>query len=439
MALVQLVTMMLLLVAVAFGLHNPSPRQKLKEQRVFELQHGQLILGSKKAKKRIMNAASKTAKDLSKLLQLHKSLEQQIEALNEPKRHFEEAQLKHLKRKKLAVRDASVALRARVKHDNDIASLEDKIGYGGFADVLLGHQILLDGDDLQTKEPVAVKITRKASDSDALLREARFVRALHPYPGFVRVEHVERISATGNAVLVLNLLGPSLEDLWWSCTCGAGGLSAQTVLRIADHMVSRLDALRRVGIAHRDIQPANILMGLKNKGTPHLIDFGIAAEMGGTELKEQPTHAFSGTPRFSSVSALSNHGGGNRAVDDLESLCYTLAFLRSGTVPWSEQSEEDAMEDERGARALAIKKAAIEPNRLCGKALIADPAAKAIGGLLEHARECNEPDYTVCHAMVRDELEHMDRQEIFASSDDWERHFVTWSDDDGVLKHTLYG
>jgi serine/threonine protein kinase len=445
---------------VTTGLSVP-PKKEVAT--LFEF--GNISLGSKKAKKRIMNAASKTAKDLAKLSQEHQRLNQQIEALDKPKYHSVE--LKHLKRRKLALKDAIMSLR---KHSRDHPPNNDVVvGSGGFADVWLGHQVVVTGTgETQEKEPVAVKISRSSADNAALLREARLIQSLHAYPGFVRVQHVawnvgEQRQQTA---VVLDLLGPSLEDLWWSCTCGAGGLSGPTVLKVADEMLQRLHALLRTGIVHRDLQPANMLMGRvgEARNVPHLIDFGISMTSlnhatsstctSSSEIQQEqaqsqpgesppppPRHAFSGTPRFASVSALMAHGGGNRAADDLESLCYTLAFLRSGSMPWSDQAEQDAMRDNEGSRALALMKQQTDPSEICGTELIADPAAKAIAALLQHARSTTTtgalPDYNLCRRIVKEALAQVEPQERYAPPD-WEQHSVTWSPDKGSLQNTLY-
>ena len=425
------------------------PRKESAPCTLFKLDNGKISLGSKKAKKRVLTAASQTVKHLAKLSLEHKLLSQKIDALDNPKYHAEEMELKRLKRKKLALKDAIMSLR---RHDRDtpkpIISQKDDfvVGSGGFADVWLGHQLMLtENGETQEQQPVAVKISRSPADNDTLLREAKFVKALQGYPGFVRVLHVESCLESQQTAVVLDLLGPSLESLWWSCTCGAGGLSAPTVLRIASDMLQRLQSMLLVGIVHRDIQPANILMGRTglSRQTPHLIDFGISVVMNAVVTPGLPTprHAFSGTPRFASVSALLTHGGGNRAADDLESLCYTLAFLRSGSLPWSEQAEMDAMGNNNndGSRALAIIKEQMDPKSICGTDLTSDPAAKAIAAILEHARLCitKAPDYCKCRAMVRDALSQVGTTERDAPPD-WELQSVTWSPDKGTLQNTLY-
>ena len=39
--------------------------------------------------------------------------------------------------------------------------------------------------------------------------------------------------------MVMDMLGPSLEDLWWATTGGSGGFSPETVINLADQMIVR--------------------------------------------------------------------------------------------------------------------------------------------------------------------------------------------------------
>lgn len=407
------------------------------------------VLGSRSAKRRLLNATHRLAKDLAELAKQHKEIERRITVLQKPGHISEEAELKRLKRQKLAIADISKALRTISRRDE--SSKTKIVGSGGFCDVLIGHQVIPNDDgnlvELERGEPVAVKVSRSPEDASLLMEEARMIQSLQAHKGFVRVRHIQsHLDADDNVAVVLDLLGPSLEDLWWGCTCGARGFSSLTTLQIAHQLLSRLNALSIEGIAHRDLQPANILMGRvgdEARQMLHLIDFGIATKI------EHPSshshnanikHSFSGTPRFASVSALRNHGGGSTAADDLESVCYTLAFLLKGEVPWSEEAEANANTRE-GANSLASLKGAL--NSLCNGN---EPADRAINLLLEHARECQKksvaPDYVnVCLAIVRNAL--LEESPIKLGNApsmkyDWDYQNLGWSNKTGVLHHSLY-
>lgn len=76
------------------------------------------------------------------------------------------------------------------------------------------------------------------------------------------------------SVMVIEMLGPSLEDLYNFC---GRKLSMKTVLLLADQLLQRIQTLHERGYIHRDLKPENMLMGLEdNANTLYLIDFGLA-------------------------------------------------------------------------------------------------------------------------------------------------------------------
>ncbi|GKC73531.1 eukaryotic translation initiation factor 3 subunit C-like protein [Tanacetum coccineum] len=75
-------------------------------------------------------------------------------------------------------------------------------------------------------------------------------------------------------VLVMDLLGPSLEDLFNFCS---RKLSLKTVLMLADQMINRVEFIHCKSFLHRDIKPDNFLMGLGRRANQvYAIDFGLA-------------------------------------------------------------------------------------------------------------------------------------------------------------------
>ena len=71
-------------------------------------------------------------------------------------------------------------------------------------------------------------------------------------------------------VLVMDLLGPSLEDLFNFCS---RRFTMKTVLMLADQMIGRIEYVHNKNFIHRDIKPDNLL--LDSKGHIKLSDFGL--------------------------------------------------------------------------------------------------------------------------------------------------------------------
>lgn len=106
------------------------------------------------------------------------------------------------------------------------------------------------------------------------------------------------------SVLVFEILGPSLEDLFHYCD---RRFSLKTILLIADQAVSRMERIHK-RFLHRDVKPDNFLLGIGRQGNIlYTIDFGLAKEFSDGErhmgYQDLP---FGGTSRYASIN---NHKG----------------------------------------------------------------------------------------------------------------------------------
>lgn len=108
-------------------------------------------------------------------------------------------------------------------------------------------------------------------------------------------------------VLILELLGPSLEDLFEYCE---RKFSLKTTLLLAEQVIFRIQYVHSKSYIHRDIKPANFLMGTGKMGNVvHIIDFGVATTLEAAHAEEDSDDAgipFGGTARYAS---LRNHLG----------------------------------------------------------------------------------------------------------------------------------
>ncbi|KAF5955734.1 hypothetical protein HYC85_008590, partial [Camellia sinensis] len=102
-----------------------------------------------------------------------------------------------------------------------------------------------------------------------LLYESKLYRILQ---GGTGISHVRWFGVEGDYnVLVMDLLGPSVEDLFNFCS---RKLSLKTILMLADQMINRVESVHSKSFLHRDIKPDNFLMGLARR--VYIIDFGLA-------------------------------------------------------------------------------------------------------------------------------------------------------------------
>jgi serine/threonine protein kinase len=220
----------------------------------------------------------------------------------------------------------------------------DKIGNGSFGEIYRGTNV-------RTGEEVAIKMESAQTRNPQLLRETKIYRCLH---GIVGIPSVRWFGvADDNNVMVIDLLGKSLEELFNQCN---RRFSLKTVLMIADQLLSRVEMIHTKCLLHRDLKADNFLIGLgERRHMIFIIDFGLSKLYRDPRTHEHIPYRegkfLTGTARYASLNT--HHGIGkilfcsvlfglNKLVafvehsrrDDLESIGYCLLYFILGSLPW---------------------------------------------------------------------------------------------------------
>ncbi|PHU22645.1 Casein kinase I isoform epsilon [Capsicum chinense] len=200
-----------------------------------------------------------------------------------------------------------------------------KIGSGSFGELYLGV-------NLQNGEEVAIKLESVKTKHPQLHYESKIYMLLS---GGTGIPNLKWFGVEGEYnVMVIDLLGPSLEDLFNYCN---RKLSLKTVLMLADQLINRVEYMHSRGFLHRDIKPDNFLMGLGRKANQvYAIDFGLAKKYRDLQTHKHIPYRenknLTGTARYASVNT--HLGVEQSRRDDLESLGYVLMYFLRGSLPW---------------------------------------------------------------------------------------------------------
>lgn len=162
--------------------------------------------------------------------------------------------------------------------------VRSRLGSGGMGDVYLGTT--------RRGQQVAIKLIRGAQLHDDEFR-ARFRREV-------------RAAAKVRSRFIANLIDADPDaELPWLATdyvpgptlsqalAAQGPLPEDEVLRLVAGVAEALHEIHRAGLVHRDVKPANVILGPDG---PRLIDLGVVASVGATRLTMtgQPV----GTPMY---------------------------------------------------------------------------------------------------------------------------------------------
>ncbi|MEV0713932.1 protein kinase [Asanoa sp. NPDC050611] len=243
--------------------------------------------------------------------------------------------------------------------------LIDRVGAGGMSVIWRARDEVLD-------RTVAVKVLSAALAADARFRdmvrdEARAAAQLvHPHVATVH-DYAETVTPDGTvtAFVVLELLtGEELE-----ARLTAGPLPWPEAVRVCAEVASALAAAHRLGIVHRDVTPANVML------TPtgaKVLDFGIATRIGAPD--EDADGETFGTPAYVAPERLD--GTPAQPATDSYALGVLLYETLTGRVPLPAETWEDltrALQADNGLAPPEVPGLPPVVAGLCMRLLARDP------------------------------------------------------------------
>ncbi|KAJ9458593.1 Casein kinase I isoform alpha [Diplonema papillatum] len=218
-----------------------------------------------------------------------------------------------------------------------------KIGSGSYGDCYEGEVM---GRRAST---VCLKIENTQTVKSKLSKEYEFLKYIKQTVDLndmrIPVVH-ELLVQPPHKILVLSMLGPSLEELFQFCD---KRFDEYTVLHLGFEMMHVIEQIHSCGIVHRDVKPHNFLVGpITNRDRVFAIDFGLSKWY--TDETEKHIEFcldknLVGTARYVSLNVHRGYEYGRR--DDMESIGYMLLYFLRGRLPWQGHEPNKAKRNKR--------------------------------------------------------------------------------------------
>jgi len=234
--------------------------------------------------------------------------------------------------------DAAISAKATVQHEARLkspttAATEDpgsigrfqirkRLGAGAFGTVYQSYDPQLDREvALKVPNPGTLDNVQRV---ERFLREAKAAAQLrHPYivPVFEAGQH-----GTSHFIVSEFIEGQPL-----AVAIDEQSLNFRQTAQVVRELAEALDYAHGMGVVHRDVKPANVM--LDAKGKPHLMDFGLAQRHDSTE-KLTREGALLGTPAYMAPEQARGQSGEALPASDQYSLGATLYELLCGQTPF---------------------------------------------------------------------------------------------------------
>ncbi|KAF9427624.1 casein kinase I [Podila epigama] len=185
------------------------------------------------------------------------------------------------------------------------------------------------GTNLLNNQQVAIKFEPRKSDAPQLRDEYRTYKILAGSTGIPNAFYFGQEGL--HNILCIDLLGPSLEDLFDMC---GRKFTIKTVV-----MLYRVQTIHEKNLIYRDIKPDNFLVGRphsKHANLVHVVDFGMAKQYRDPKTKQHIPYrerkSLSGTARYMSINT--HLGREQSRRDDLEAMGHVFMYFLRGGLPW---------------------------------------------------------------------------------------------------------
>ena len=230
-----------------------------------------------------------------------------------------------------------------------------KIGEGSFG-------VIFEGINILNNQQVAIKFEPRKCEAPQLRDEYRSYRILNKTKGIPQAYFFGQEGV--HSILIIDLLGPSLEDLFDWCN---RKFSLKTTIQVARQMIERVKSIHEHDLIYRDIKPDNFLIGRPD--TPdanqiYVVDFGMAKQYRDPKTKVHIPYrekkALSGTARYMSINT--HLGREQLRRDDLESLGHVFMYFLRGSLPWQGLK---APTNKQKYEKIGMKKQTTSVNELC--------------------------------------------------------------------------
>ena len=163
--------------------------------------------------------------------------------------------------------------------------------------------------------------------------EARVLHKLKDTAQVPKLHFIGVESSTKSHIMLMTLLGPSLEELFEKCKYR---FDLKTVLLIGVNLIKIIEKVHGQGIIHRDLKPQNLLLGGTEitQDTIYMVDFGLAKvyRTNNEHIPYKQGKGMVGTVRYAS---LATHRGVEQSRrDDMEAIGYMMVYFLRGSLPW---------------------------------------------------------------------------------------------------------